>query len=570
LNATSRPRAGFFLPDPARVSLAFAALLAALPFLFPEHRPPLPSFYDEWAGAALATLAVVAFLPTWLLDKDPVPDLAVWLLLFAGWLALQAALRPPAYAQLPIAGVAYVLLAAQLAWLGHALAGRFGAQRVVDILAWAILAGALANAAIGILQFYGVARFLSSFIATTSGPRIVGHVGQANLFAGYLALGQAALLYLVARDLLRGTWWWGAAALLALSSACTQSRSAILFSLWICALAFSLYHRGPPWPRLARQAAILTLATLVVMALIRVSALDRLSAVAGEPRFALWALAWRLFAESPWLGVGWGEFAGAAFAAGLPALLATHEVVWTSAHNIILQLLAETGLIGAAVILAAALRWWARAWIDLRSSPTLPQWWIVAAVGTMSLHALVEEQLWYAHVLCLAALVAGIASATTVKFPAVRVRLCLLAANLAAYAALAWSLFDYQRFDRAYVVATGRTLATTEEASAALRDLRAAARGPLGAQVAPWLYRSLPPGEDPAAALAMGERVMRRWPSPQVIARHAAARELLERSRSPSSPSGAPPPPRARREGRAAPRRPLPGARPPTRRRAAP
>jgi O-antigen ligase len=556
------------LADPARVSLAFAALLAALPFLFPEHRPPLRSFYDEWVGAGLAMLAVAAFLAARRPGKESVPDLSVWLLLFAGWLALQAALRPPAYVQLPIAGVAYVLLAAQLAWLGHALAGRFGVQRVVDTLAWALLAGAVANAAIGIVQFYGVPRMLGGFIGTASGPRIVGHVGQANLFAEYVALGQAALLYLVARELLRGPWWWGAAALLVLSSAYTQSRSAVLFSLWICALAFSLRHRGPPWQRLARHAAILALATLAAMALLRVSALDRFSDFAAEPRLALWALAWRLFAGSPWLGVGWGEFAGAAFAAGLPALPTGY--VWTSAHNIVLQLLAETGLIGAAVVLIALLRWWARACIDLRSRPTLPSWWIVAAAGTIGLHALVEEPLSYAHVLCLAALVAGIASGTSLKLPAVPLRAGLLAANLAALAALAWSLLDYQRFERAYVVASGRTLATAEEVAAALEDLRVAARGPLGAQVAPRLYLSLPPGDDPAATLAMGERVLRRWPSSQVVARHAAAREQLERSRSPSAPPGAPPRPRARRERRAAPRRRLPGARPPTRRRASP
>ncbi|HEV3010232.1 MAG TPA: Wzy polymerase domain-containing protein [Burkholderiales bacterium] len=578
------------MPDPARVSLAFAALLAALPFLFPEHRPPFPSFYDEWVAVSLAALAVAAMLTARRSGKEVLPDLAVWLLLFAAWLALQAALREPAYPQLPIAGIAYLLTAAQLAWLGHALAERCGTQRVVDILAWAILAGAIANAAIGILQFYGVPRFLTGFIATTPGPRIVGHVGQANLFADYMALGQAALLYLVARDRLRGPLWWSVAALLVLSSAYTQSRSAILFSLWIYAAAFSLRHRGAPWKRLARHAGILVLGTLAAMAVVRVSALDRLSGIAGEPRLALWALAWQLFADSPWLGVGWGEFAGAAFGAGLPPLLGVHDGRWTSAHNVVLQALAEAGVIGAALVLIAAVRWWRRAWTDLRSAPTLPLWWVTAAVGTISLHALLEEPLSYAHVLGLAALVAGIASRTTLKFPAVPMRVCLLAANLGAFAALAWSLFDYQRFDRAYVVASGRTLASAEEVAAAVEELRALAHGPLGAQVAPWLFQSLAPAnEDPAALVAMGERALRRSPTPEVIARNAAAlaragrlaeatrlvehaletlpgrrarlESALERAGFPSAPRGALPPPRARRERRAAPPRRPPAAR---------
>ena len=349
-------------------------------------------------------------------------------------------------------------------------------------------------------------------------------MGQANLFADYMALGQAAWLYLVARGRLRHAGWWGAAALLVLASAYTQSRSAILFSLWITALALSLRHRGPPWQRLARHAGILTLATLAAMALVRVSALDRISGIPTDPRLALWEIGWRLFAGSPWLGVGWGEFAGAAFGAGLPPLLGIHDGLWTSPHNVVLQVLAESGLIGAAIVLIAALRWGQTAWTGLRSEPTLPLWWITAAVGTISLHALLEEPLSYAHVLGLAALVAGIASRAALKLPPVPVRAGLMAASLAAFAALAWSLFDYQRFDRAYVIAGGRTLASAEEVATAVEELRAIAHGPLGAQVAPWLFQSLAPGnEDPAALVAMGERALRRWPTPEVIARHAAA-----------------------------------------------
>jgi hypothetical protein len=252
--------------------------------------------------------------------------------------------------------------------------------------------------------------------------------------------------------------------------------------------------------------------------------------MADEPRLALWSLAWQLFARSPWLGVGWGEFAGAAFDAGLPPTLAAVSSVWRSAHNIGLQLLSESGLPGAALVAVAALRWWRTVTIDLRSGPTLALWWIAAVAGTIGLHALVEEPLSYAHVLALAALIAGIGSRAVVSVPAVPMRGCLLAANLLLAALLAWTLYDYQRFERGYVVASGRTLAADAAVSAALADLQLAARGPLGAQVAPWLYRALPlDAEHPATMLAMGERALRRYPHPEVVAKHAAAARLLER-----------------------------------------
>jgi hypothetical protein len=267
--------------DPARISLGLAAVLVAAPFLFAEHRPPMPSFYDEWLGVTLAVLAVVAFLPRWRASIAAVPELALWLCAFAAWLAIQALLREPAYPQLAFAGIAYALLAAQLAWLGRSLAERFGTERVVDILATAILAGALANAAIGIVQHHGVPRVLAGLIGTAAGPRIVGHVGQPNILADYLALGQAALLYLLVRGRIRAAFWWAAAALLILASSYTQSRGAILFSLWICALACVFWRRGPAWQRLALHAAILALATLALMSL------ERVTAAARDPRLAL-------------------------------------------------------------------------------------------------------------------------------------------------------------------------------------------------------------------------------------------------------------------------------------------
>jgi O-antigen ligase len=506
-----------------RIPLALAALLGALPFLFSEHRLPLPSFYDEWLGAALATLAGITFCFSRKRDREALPELSLWLALFAGWLALQAVLREPAYLQLPAAGIVYVLLAAQAAWLGRALAERHGDERVVDVLAWTIFAGATLNAAIGILQFYGVPEVLRGVIATPAGPRSIGHVGQANLFTEYIALGQASLLYLVARERLRGIWWWGPALMLVLASAYSLSRSAIVFSCWIFAAAFWLRSRGPQWQRLARHAGALALASVIAaLAIPRLhdAVEDRILAL-QDARPAAWALAWRLFADSPGLGVGWGEFAGAAFRAGLGPALGAHDNLWTSPHNLFLQLAAEAGVIGVGLILLAALRWGHRVWIDLRHRATLPAWWVAAAAGTIGLDALIQYPLWYAHVLVLAALIAGIASRSVASVPAAPLRLGLLAAGALAGTLLIWALRDYQRFDRAYVTASGRTLAPATEVSAALDELRALAHGPLGAQVAPWLYAS-----DPAASQAAGERALRRWPSPQVIARHAVALEL--------------------------------------------
>ena len=91
-------------------------------------------------------------------------------------------------------------------------------------------------------------------------------------------------------------------------------------------------------------------------------ALERLASTSSdhsEPLWQLWRLAWRIFADAPIAGSGFGEFAGAAFSLGPPPDLAQFGgVVWTSPHNLLLQLLAETGAPGAFLALGGLCIWW--------------------------------------------------------------------------------------------------------------------------------------------------------------------------------------------------------------------
>ena len=519
-----------------RISLGLAAALSAVPFLLPEHRPPILSFYDEWLALALAASAVLAFaLDRHRLDERPLPEWSLWLLAFAGWLGVQSLLREPAYPQLPLAGILYVLFAAQLAWLGRALALRFGAATVVDVLAGCILAAASLNAAIAMLQFYGLAGAVPGLGHNVG--QITGHVGQRNLLADFLAWGVASLLYLQMRGRLGAGAGALCAALLVLGSAYTQSRSALVFSAWLALLSVMLARAGVPWRQTAIRAGLLCLSTMAAMLALPLVhellglqrglfALDRMVDAEGlraEARPAAWLLALRLFVAQPWLGVGWGEFAGAAFAAGLPPELAAQTSVWSSPHNLPLHVLAEAGLPGAALLLLGAARWWHRAWTSLRSRPEPAQCWAVAGVGIACLHALLEYPLWDAHFLCLAALASGIAAAGSPGIAAAPVRRVLLAGNTLVFALLVWALADYWRVDHAYLAATGHTLAPEHARSAALAELRAVSYGPLGAQARPWRFGWAPAGGQAPQTVAEGERALRRAPTPLVIARQAEA-----------------------------------------------
>ena len=523
----------------AHVALLLAGAMVTLPFLLPEHRLPIRSFYDEWLAFALGSAALVAAAIGVRGRKTDMPEMSLWVAALALWLAVQAALRPPAYVQLPAAGIVFLLFAAAITWLGRWLRTTAGAERCVDSLATFLLAGATLNALIGIVQFYGVPAFLDGLVATPSGARSVGHVGQANVFAMYVAIGEASLVYLFARRRLPSAVACVCGAVLVLGSTYSQSRSALLFSGWLVAASWVLVSGDEAGRRVRVASVALAVTTVVAMLAVPLlhealgiegryaSALGRLvdAGVLGrENRPAAWSLAFDLLRESPWLGVGWGEFAGAAFERGMPDVMVAAYEVWSSPHNVVLQILAEGGMVAGAIALAGAGRWWWRSLRALRERGSSPDWWVIGVVGVVTLHAMVEYPLWYAHVLALAALGAGLAPARGFVFPAAAVRTALAVGIVALAALLPWSLVDYQRFERAFLIAKGDTLAGKSEVASAVETLASLHRGPLGPYAEPWLHRARAPEE--SGMPAMGERVLRRAPDSAMVARHAVALAL--------------------------------------------
>jgi O-antigen ligase len=528
----------------ARVALLLAGAMTVVPFLLPEHRLPVRSFYDEWLAFALGGAALAAGAVALRGRTASIPELAVWLAGFAAWLGVQAALRSPAYWQLPAAGIVFLLFAGALVSLGAWLRDALGAERAVDTLAAFLLAGASLNALIGVVQFYGVPAALDGLVATPTGARSVGHVAQANVFAMYVAVGEASLVYLFVRRRLSAPIALFLGALLVVGAAYAQSRSGLLFAIWMVAAAWALGRRNESTARAVRKATVLLAgASVIVMLALPVvhewlgisgryiSGLGRLVApdvVGSESRPAAWALALGLFAGAPWLGVGWGEFAGAAFERGLPRVMAAYEEIWSSPHNAVFHILAEGGIVAGLIALAAAGRWWWVALRTLRREGSTTVWWVAGVVGVVCVHAMVEYPLWYAHVLALTALAAGLMPTPAAAVPASTVRAATAAGVVALAGALAWTLGDYLKLERAFLIAKGDTLAVPADVAAAIGALEQLSRGPLGAYAEPWLHRARSP--DHAEMAATGERVLRRAPGSPALARHAAALALSGRT----------------------------------------
>jgi hypothetical protein len=244
----------------------------------------------------------------------------------------------------------------------------------------------------------------------------------------------------------------------------------------------------------------------------------------GEPRWQVWLIAVRVFFSAPFGGVGTGEFAGAAFEAGLDPAFTTIGEVWTSPHNLALHLLAETGLVGTILVLGSLCVWgWQvvrRYWTDRQ----IASWWIIAVVGIEMMHSLTEFPLWNAHFLGMTALLMGAGARLETRSPAVSPTGWIIPAAVCAALSVTLGVIlrDYVRLDTKRISGTTFTLTPPAQAYQDAETMRELTHGLMAPLAELWIVIGAPlDRSDLAGKLAMSERVARYWPANTVIARRA-------------------------------------------------
>lgn len=487
MNDMTGTTAGTHRLTTAHFSLAAIGLAWTLPFLQPFHRFPLTSFYSEWMAVALGLLALVALARREFWRAAPLPVLALPLLAFIIVLAVQHALGRIAYGGQALGAALYVAWAVLLVMLGCDLRRRIGLDGIVTVLAWFLALGGVLGALFALLQHYQISGLPYTLIAPKHGALVYGNIAQHNHFAGYSTLALASLAYLYAAKRLHWAGAAVAAAPLAYVIGLSGSRSALLFFAFLLALALLYaWRRGAGGRRLAACMALFVAGFAVTQWLATQPWLassggtetvtDRLmggegssGAVSITYRLQIAREAWGMFLQAPFLGVGWGQFAWHDFE--YRALHGNSLYSWpfNHAHNIVLHLLAETGLAGALCIAASALVWLGglrRASIDLQ------HWWLIALAGVFAVHSLLEHPLWYAYFLGMCAVVLGLLSSSHLTLRLERAGSPLLAALLAVAALYALSLLhNYRGFERLFAPGAARP-GSGEFAAAASRAHR--------------------------------------------------------------------------------------------------
>jgi|SRR5580692_5564874 O-antigen ligase len=201
-------------------------------------------------------------------------------------------------------------------------------------------------------------------VATWEG-RAASLLGTPNNLAGYLNL---VLPFSLACYVLgQGQWkkiggytfWLGSLALFS-----TQSIGGLVGFLAILLLAVFCFVKSHK-KRLVLLAGVCAFACILYVLFPFISPAHTQEYIESDAstRLFLWVSAWNLFTQSPVMGVGWGNFTdvyGLDFASFEPGKVA--------AHNIYLQLLSETGLVGFGAFLYLAIQSWRQARRQLSSS----------------------------------------------------------------------------------------------------------------------------------------------------------------------------------------------------------
>jgi O-antigen ligase len=523
-------------PFPRYLSFVLLALAMVVPYAVTNHTYPIPTFYSEFTalslylfvGAALAWLSSSARREAALAT----PVVALVPLLFGLLLVVQTFVLRLEQPSMNWLGAGFLLAAFMATHAGYGFARANLADEALRWMAWALLTGGLFAVFCQVVQlFHAETRFAPFVVAynVTVDRRPFGNMAQANHLATVIAFALAAAMYLVQTRRLNVLLWTVVSSIYVLGQALTVSRGpwlqtgvVIVAGFW---MAVAVARRDGttrktkrPW---VTPIALLVLFVIVNVAVrwanvryhlgLDVSAAHRFQDVGQiAPRLAMWKYGWTMFKEQPWLGVGWGEFPRHQF--DLVKTLGDVEIA-NNSHDIFVDLLAKTGVIGLGVVLIGLLAWLVRV---LRVPHTAARVFGLALIGVLLMHALVEYPQQYMFFLLPAMFVFGLLETETVGFVSPRVSLGLHAAIVVA--GLVALVPIYRQYARAEVLYYGSHPA---EQYGAAPSFMFGAWGEYGmATLLPIDSTDLPlklAMHEQAIALLPGETVLRRYAALQAL-----------------------------------------------------
>jgi O-antigen ligase len=410
------------------LSLILLALALVLPYAVVNHTYPIPTFYAEFTALALYLLTgagvVLLVATSQPRVKFASPVVALVPLLFGLVLIAQSIVLPVSQPSMNWLGAGFLLAAFMATHAGYGFTRVKLGETALRWAAGALIVGGLFAVFSQVIQLFHLETRVSPLVVAynvTVERRPFGNMAQANHLATYIAFAMAGALFLVQTRRLALSIWLLVSTIFAVGLALTVSRGPwlqmgviVVAGFW---MAFAQTRSEPLLRRSNREWIVpIALAVLffVVNAVIRwanvryhlelgESAAERMKDASQiAPRLALWKYGWTMFKTHPLLGVGWGEFPSYQYE--YVKTLGGVEIA-NNSHDIFIDLLAKTGLIGLAIVLFGLIAWLVRV---VRAPQSAARVFGIALIGVLTMHALVEYPQQYMFFLLPAMFVFGL------------------------------------------------------------------------------------------------------------------------------------------------------------------
>ena len=294
-------------------------------------------------------------------------------------------------------------------------------------VAWVLFIGGWIQAVIGVLQASGLAPKFAGYIvfdmADIAG-NVMGNTGQRNHYGHYMTWSAIAGAYLFSRCRINGFVLILSAMFFSLLLAWSGGRLILAYALLMMLLCGLLYRRQPndiTMMKIVKAMAFFVICVAIAQIFIEQinyllsfigldvhlkSGSERLmDAGFGLRRKIEWTKAWLIFSQHPWFGIGWDGYAAQGVwlevYGGLPKV--PESWLFTHCHNVVFQLLAETGVVGLIIFLlglGACL-----APYFLKRNANAGNLFLLNIAGVTLIHSLFEFPLWYMPFLTMLALV---------------------------------------------------------------------------------------------------------------------------------------------------------------------
>lgn len=233
--------------------------------------------------------------------------------------------------------------------------------------------------------FYGFDQpynLIGNLFKFSEDSRITGGIGQHNNFADILSWGILASLYLFSKPTKTHTiFFWINLITISIFVARAESRTAYFYPLVLLSYALYLWKYKTIKNNQEYLIKLIISCSIMLLILIIYHILEKnhfihqinydnlnpfdnpeeresLRAMSVNERFTMWGRAWMMFIRHPLIGIGWDQYLQYFLITPTPSFI--HNVIgelaaFSNCHNLILQLLATTGIFGTLLFIALIL-----------------------------------------------------------------------------------------------------------------------------------------------------------------------------------------------------------------------